>query len=132
MTDAAWTLQQAIYDALSGISADVYDYVPASVSKPFVLIGDITGPELSSKSSDGQELTVTIEAITEGRGKKASHDLANEIIQAINSKTLLDLSPNYKNYVTTLDNTRTIVEDNGQGSAIYRKLLDYTFSIHEL
>lgn len=78
---AGLELQTAIYNALigdatlqsalgaSGGDKKVYDTVPQNSSFPYVVIGDETGVDWSTKTDNGMEMTITLHVFTRGRGR---------------------------------------------------------------
>jgi hypothetical protein len=95
--DAGWSLQQGIYSALTGSTAvtahvgtRIYDHVPqgtASIPKPFLVLGEDTQADWSTKSFDGQESTITLHAFSEYRGKKEVKQIADAMYQRLHNGT---------------------------------------------
>jgi len=77
--DSSWPLQQAIYaalvaapaiKALAGDPARVFDDVPETAAFPLISIGDATGADWSSKTTDGLEATITLHVWSRQRGRR--------------------------------------------------------------
>jgi hypothetical protein len=69
MTTPSNALQAGIYTRLTGYSAltsllssssTVYDFVPQDATAPYVVIGDDTSTDWSTKTTNGWDVTVTI------------------------------------------------------------------------
>jgi hypothetical protein len=94
MTTPLWPLQQAIYTALNGDSAltdkvsGVYDYVPQDTSKDYVVIGEQSGNDWDTKTNQGWEDTIMIHTWTEGRGKKDTKAIMDDIYRVLHGQTL--------------------------------------------
>ena len=93
MTTPSNALQVAIYARLKGFSAltsllkaptSVFDFVPESAKPPFVVIGDDTAIDWSSKSGNGWEATLTIHAWDfEKGGRKSVKAILGAIYDAL-------------------------------------------------
>jgi hypothetical protein len=97
--DAGWSLQTAIYSTLTGSTAvqafvgtRVYDEVSqgtaAGVTKPYIVIGESTQADWSTKTFDGQESTITLHAFSEYKGQKEVKQIGNAIYGALHNGTL--------------------------------------------
>mgnify|MGYP001384891170 FL=1 len=80
-------LQTAIYTLLSGDSTldglvgnnRIYDEVPQNSAYPYVVIGEETTIDASTKDKDAQEFTQTIHIWSRYRGSKQTKEIAQRI-----------------------------------------------------
>ena len=88
-------LQAAIYTRLTGYapltallgSNKVFDNVPPSAQPPYVLIGDDTSNDRSTKSHNGWDLTITIHVWDfEKSGRKTVKAIMSAIYDALHGK----------------------------------------------
>jgi hypothetical protein len=96
--DPGWSTQQAVYSALTGstavqafIGTRVYDEVSqgtaAGVTKPFVVIGETTQSDWSTKTFDGMESTITLHAFSEYKGQKEVKQIGNAMYGVLHNGT---------------------------------------------
>jgi hypothetical protein len=93
--DPGWATQQAVYSALTGSTAvqafvgtRVYDQVPQTETvKPWVLIGESTQADWSTKTFDGQESTITLHAFSEYKGQKEAKEIGGAIYGVLHNGT---------------------------------------------
>jgi hypothetical protein len=84
-------LQAAIYQRLTSyapltalVGTNVFDFVPDSAQPPYVLIGDDTAIDWSTKTNDGWEETVTIHCWDfERAGRKSVKTIMSAIYDAL-------------------------------------------------
>ena len=75
MAEAGLVLQKAIYDTLTADAAlmtlvtGVFDHVPGGTNLPYVVIGEATAADWSTKDMDGQRHTVSLHVWAQGRGQ---------------------------------------------------------------
>ncbi len=87
MTLAVNELQKAVFVRLEAqLSAEVYDHVPQNAAFPYVMIGDDTAVDWSTKNNDGQEITLTIHAWTKSAGRKDVKTLLGLIHTALHQQ----------------------------------------------
>ena len=95
MTDASWPLQKAVFARLSGDAAlmtlvtAIYDQVPEEPSFPYVTIGEDTAMDWGTKSTQGQEVTLTIHAWSRARGRREVKQIMAEIYRLLHEATLI-------------------------------------------
>jgi hypothetical protein len=95
MSTSSNALQAAIYTRLTGYSAltslvstRVYDFVPQNASAPYVVIGDDTAIDWSTKSTNGWEITVTIHCWDfEKAGRKSVKSILSAIYDALHRQS---------------------------------------------
>jgi len=92
---AELAVQQAVYARLnSQLSVPVYDHVPQPADSgddsmfPYVAIGDDTGIEWDTDTSDGWEITLTIHSWSRTRGRLEVKTLQGEIWDALHRHDL--------------------------------------------
>lgn len=122
MRVSAWAVQKAVYTRLSGSvvlqSADgaipVYDDVPQDQAYPYIMIGDVTGSQWDTKTTPGDQVTVTIHALSQYRGMSEVKRMLDEIVQDLTSATL-DLSADtFAAIVSRVDHYETFLEGDGR------------------
>ena len=98
------SLQTAIYGQLSGDSAltalvtGVFDDVPENTNYPFVRIGEETILDNSTKDLQGQEITITIHAYSEYRGKREVKQILGAIYDALHDSDMIVSNANLINF----------------------------------
>lgn len=91
---AETALQQAIYTALTGNASlmaaitGVHDSVGEATGFPYVTIGDGTAIPWDTKTSDGQEHTVTIHTWTQYRGRKQTKEIMDLVYSVLHNSAL--------------------------------------------
>jgi len=97
MTDHSQPLQEAIYTALRadagikalvGDPARIYDNVPQQTTYPYITIGDDTAAEAGAADFDGQEITLTMHAWSQDRGRKEVKDILAAIYAALHDAVM--------------------------------------------
>lgn len=103
MRTAIYELQKALYQRLSNDPAlmatvnGVFDgELPEGgegeeaviVDMPYIVIGEETVNDYSTKTSDGEELTKTIHVYSDYQGRKEAADIIDLMLQAISSAPL--------------------------------------------
>ena len=85
-------LQKAIYERLTtNTGRTIYDYVPSGAAYPYVVIGEDTATDWSTKQKHGEEVTSTLHIWSQYRGKAEVKEIASEIQSAmINPLSLED------------------------------------------
>jgi hypothetical protein len=130
-------LQAAIYSRLTGYTAltsllatatSVYDFVPQAAVAPYVVIGDDTSVDWSTKTANGWEVTITVHAWDYQRqGRKSVKAILSAVYDALHRQdasitvsgfTLVDIQSEYEE--TFQDTT---VE--GQNDAYYHGVARY-------
>ena len=86
-------LQAAIYTRLTGFSAltalvtGMYDFVPDDAAPPYVVIGDDTAIDWSTKTSNGWDATLTIHVWDfEKTGRKSVKTIMSAIYDALHQQ----------------------------------------------
>lgn len=90
-------LQKAVLDRLRldvevPGTAKVFNYVPANTAFDYVVLGEDTGGDWSTKSGAGSEGTVTVFCETQARGETRAKQLMDAVIQALTRDPPLNLS----------------------------------------
>tara|TARA_R110000803_G_scaffold198432_1_gene262171 strand:+ start:249 stop:653 length:405 start_codon:yes stop_codon:yes gene_type:complete len=88
----SWELQKAIFTALSGnttglsgANVSIFDDVPEGTAYPYVVIGEETAAENSTKTLDGQEYTLTIHAWSQYRGRREIKEIMQSVYQNLHN-----------------------------------------------
>ena len=82
-------LQQAMYDRLrSTLSCAVYDDVPDNPQYPYVVIGEDTSGDWSTKLVSGEEVTSTNHVYSRYRGSKEVKRILDEMVQSVTKSPL--------------------------------------------
>jgi hypothetical protein len=80
MSDGQGALQTGLYGALSGnVGATVYDTVPQGAAYPYVTIGDSTALDWDTKTTEGQDHTVTLHTWVRGKSRLAAKTIMGAI-----------------------------------------------------
>jgi hypothetical protein len=83
------SVQKAIFAALTGsVAANVYDAVPQKAAFPYVTIGDDNFVEWDTVTTAGMDVSVTIHAWTQGKGRIQNKTLQGQIYNALHNATL--------------------------------------------
>lgn len=87
---AGWAFQQAVYSVLSGVLAPVklYDEVPPAAPYPYVVFGDNTVADESSKTEDGERHTLTIHVWSRAAGRRETKQIIGTISAALHRRVL--------------------------------------------
>jgi hypothetical protein len=90
MSLISWPLQQALFSRLSTALAPVavYDDAPTTATFPYVTLGEQTSTGSGDKTSDAEELTVTLHAWSRKAGRKEVKDLLERIHSALHAQEL--------------------------------------------
>jgi hypothetical protein len=90
-----WALQQAVYAALAadaGVAAlagaRIYDAVPREAAFPYLVIGDGSEADWSTKTDRGSAVTLIIRAWSRGAGQKEARQLAEAVRACLDGATL--------------------------------------------
>lgn len=83
------SLQKAIYDRLKvSLSCPVYDEVPDGAAMPYVVLGEDTETDWSTKPVPGAEITCTLHIWSDYRGMAEAKQIINQIEQALSQSPL--------------------------------------------
>jgi hypothetical protein len=91
---ALWELQTSVYEKLNGnavlkqLITDVYDEVNETAVLPYVQIGDDTVAPYDTKTTNGEDLTLTIHCFANGPGKREAKLIMDAVLQALTSEPL--------------------------------------------
>jgi len=89
MRNPSLALHKAIIDRLEYATAyKIFDDLPENEDFPYIVVGEISARNWSSKFENGQEITVTLHIWSQYRGRKETDIIANEIEQALTSSDL--------------------------------------------
>lgn len=91
MTDPTWSLQRALYTALSdALAIPVYDMgsVPSSAAMPYVAIGPFQATSDDILASKRDMTSVYLTAWTDYGGQKAAHEINAAIYGALHRQRL--------------------------------------------
>jgi len=91
-----WELQKAIYSTLNGaslvgedsVAVSVYDDVPEGKTYPYVVIGEETSLNISTKTVDAHEHTLTIHVWSQYRGRKEIKEIMEQIYTALHDSAI--------------------------------------------
>jgi hypothetical protein len=92
----SFNLQKAIFTALDGNITDVnsaaiggvYDDVPEGAAYPYVVIGEETQENVSTKSSDLHEHTLTIHVWSQYRGRREIKEIMAQVYDLLHDQSL--------------------------------------------
>lgn len=96
MPSSSWSLQQAIWVALStapGLVAllgvpRVFDDVPQGIDPPYITIGQSTVADWSTGTEDGEEHQLTLHVWSRAGGRKETHEIMGAIRAALDGHYL--------------------------------------------
>lgn len=128
-------LQAAIYTRLTGFSAlttlatgGVYDFVPEEAEPPYVVIGDDTAIDWSTKTVNGWETTVTIHCWDfEKAGRKSVKAILSAIYDALHRQES-SITVSGFNLIMIQSEFETTFQDaavEGQGDRFYHGVQRY-------
>lgn len=91
--DSQWDTQTAVFTKLAGHTpltalAPVYDDVPDNAAFPYVTLGTLQAERLSTQTSDGLRLLLTIESFSRYRGFYELRRIMAEITAALDRAAL--------------------------------------------
>jgi hypothetical protein len=140
MSTPANALQAGIYNRLAGYAAltslatgGIYDFVPETVPPPFVVIGDDTAIDWSTKTTNGWETTITIHCWAfEVAGRKNVKAIMSAIYDALHRQES-NITVSGFNLVMLQSEFETSVQDpsaQGQGDRFYHGIQRFRALIH--
>jgi len=92
----------------AGASVSIYDRVPSTAGDKYAFFGAFTSNEWTDKQGFGQDVTVTVNVICQyngnAGGQKEIDLIGGQITEAIRTRTVLDLSPDFDMITVTVDN----------------------------
>lgn len=97
MPSASWSLQQAVFAALSadrglvdlqGGATRIYDRVPAQAAFPFIVLGPAQARDWSTDAGDGCEHRFQIDVWSSASGRREAAELAAVIRDGLHDKSL--------------------------------------------
>jgi hypothetical protein len=77
----------ATLTALLGSATRVVDYVPETMTPPYVRVGEFTSTAAGSHTSIGRNVVMTIHVWTKVRGNKDGQTIANRITELLDRQT---------------------------------------------
>jgi hypothetical protein len=111
MKSPLFELQKAIFGRLATISCPVHDAVPQSSSFPYVTIGEDTATDWSSKTTNGQETTVTLHVWSRYNGYAEAKQIGGEVIELMTVTPLV--MTGFKADTAKLDMQEYFVDSDG-------------------
>lgn len=94
MSLQSWALQKAVFTALTGNAplmakvTGIFDRVPVGTAFPYVTIGEATAADWSTKTSDGQNHTLTLHAWSRAAGRQEAKEILDLIHTALHNEAL--------------------------------------------
>lgn len=95
MTIGLFALQTAIYSALSGdsnltstLSCGVYDDTPEESAFPYIVIGEDTTTDYSTKDVDGGATTMTVHVWSQYKGSKETKNIIDRVHTLLHDSAL--------------------------------------------
>lgn len=83
------SLQKAIYDRLkASLPCPVYDEVPDGAAMPYVVLGEDTAVDWSTKPAPGMEVTHTLHVWSDYQGMAEAKQIIDLTIQALTASPL--------------------------------------------
>jgi len=126
MKDSKLQLREGYYSTINNISVNsttipLFDRVPRGQAEPYIYFERLIGNEQSTKTSEGNDVTVTLTIVTrdtaDAGGRKFSEQIADKVIQEIttNSPNLLSLSSDKYLIWTRIANSDSFEEETENG-----------------
>ena len=104
-------VQRALFARLRGaVVVPVYDVVPEKAAAPYLILGDETSNDWSTKDRTGRDIIATVHVISEAPGLTEAKTLLDQIVQAV-TREALDLESGWKAPVVYLDTLDVFQED---------------------
>lgn len=116
----SWEFQKGIYSALASATindvsgnriTNIFDDVPSGTPYPYIVVGDSTQVNISTKTVDIQEYTITLHIWSEYRGKAEVKQIMDQIYTTLHDNaitvtgaTLVDIKQEFE---------ETFVESDG-------------------
>jgi hypothetical protein len=96
MPSASWSLQQAVYAAITtdpGIlalvgAARLFDDVPQGTPYPYITLGQSTSRDWSTGSDGGEEHILTLHVWSRAGGRRETHEIMGALRSALHDRTL--------------------------------------------
>ncbi len=141
MPTPANALQAAIYTRLNGYSTltsligsnQVFDNVPETAAPPYVLVGDDTAIDWSTKNLNGWETTITIHCWDyEKSGRKSVKAIMSAIYDALHDQNTNITVTGFNLIMIRCEFERSVQETSvvGQGNEYYHGIQRYRVLIH--
>jgi Protein of unknown function (DUF3168) len=98
---ALWEVQKTVYSCLAGnaklmgLITGVFDEVKEGIALPYVTIGDDTANPYDTKTTAGEEITITLHCWSLGPGKKEAKIIMDAVLQALTGSELT-IDDNFK------------------------------------
>jgi hypothetical protein len=89
MKSPLFELQKAIFGRLAVVSCPVHDAVPQGSMFPYVTLGEDTAIDWSSKTTNGQETTVTLHVWSRYNGYAEAKQIGGEVIELMTVSPLI-------------------------------------------
>ena len=87
---AFMNIQKAIYDRLkNNLTYEIYDSVPHGAKFPYIVLGESTNIDFSTKVEKGHEITYTIHIWSEYEGYKELNEMASNVLRVITDEDLI-------------------------------------------
>ncbi|MFN3232936.1 MAG: DUF3168 domain-containing protein [Alphaproteobacteria bacterium] len=94
MTLQSWPLQKAVFSSLTGnvplmaVVTGVFDRVPLGTAYPYITIGEATAADWSTKTSTGQNHTLTLHVWSRDAGRQQAKQILDLIHTALHNQPL--------------------------------------------
>lgn len=134
MVDVSKPLRDKFYTALSGLthngeSVNVYEVIPQDAPTPFIVLDNQTDSEDSQKNCEVHDATITIQIFMDYPPTTGTKDDVDQISEDVFSADI-DLLPDFKNVVGTLDMVEYLTENYDTFTRV-RKIIRLRFIIQE-
>lgn len=90
----------------------IFDDFPEKEIFPYVVMGEMTARDWSDKFEAGQEVHSTIHIWSQYKGRKEAVEMGDRILRALSRKKL-DLAPDFRAVLDTLDTNDLIIDMDG-------------------
>lgn len=134
MKNAKRALAVKYYDILTGLGMTAFDgFAPSTYPNEYCIIQNPVMVQGEGKNNFMTTVSITIDIVVRNSnfGHKRSEEIASDILDAINSDTVIDLSPDFQCVTTRLESSNNL---NGLTDTdnVFRTLLRFEHNISQL
>lgn len=88
-------LQEGVYNRLTNDSElmalvnNIYDYLPKDKAMPYLVIGDISSKDFSTKTTTGQRSLIRINILSNKRGKEECQQIIEKVYDTLHHQEIM-------------------------------------------
>ncbi len=130
-SDSIWQLQKSVYNTLNNDStltamvSGIFDYVKEDTAFPYIVLGDVKSSDLSTKTTNGTQIDLTIEAYCRDRGSKTCLEIMSRINELLHNANLTLVNHNL--IYIRFDSSEVVQQQDGltyRGTALFRAITE--------